>query len=501
MPINVKDDYTIDTRDQIIASGSHAAERTKVEVINTLFGTGTLLPRPAGSEHDHFGVGLTGDGGHIAIFSGHHTENKFGVNSGSIYSYKNDNWTLITTISSSHDIDDDGGTAFGGISNPSYYQYSAAHMSGSRLLVGASQEESRDASDYSGSAYMFISHSTKGWNNRFRIVDSVTGKSGANYGSGVVLGDTFYAVGSNNANTPPNSGGGSEGVVYIYDINELDGNNHSQILSSSLTASVVFGTSLEFNKKDRLLIVPDPYTAASSGVVEIFASSSDVNGYGWKKNQVLSGSSFVHPSHASRFGHSISAFDDYLVVGAPFADPVFYIDGGNVGYSGAGTAWIFKRKDGSYQLEASVSGSEAGAYVGFSVSIVSSSLHGVYSAIGAPQVDEDGRSDGNVLIYHSQSAGWTLHTTLSSSFITDSSSRDGFGENCHLTEDLDLAIFSGDDGDFGYANAYIYKSSSIVNTTVFGADPPMRLSVPGVFNLRAQNLTASYRTFVGNQKK
>lgn len=502
MPINIKDDYTIDIRGQVIASGSHAAERTKRTVVTTLFGTGTLLDKPAGASGvDTVGVGLTGDNGHMVFFSGHLTNNGVGYNSGSVYLYQNDDWNLITTISSSNDIDDDGGTAFGGIDHSSWYQYGAAHMSGSRLLVGASREESRDASDYSGSAYMFVSHSTKGWDNRFRIVDSVTGKSNANYGSGVVLGDTFYAIGSNNADTPPDSGGATEGVVYIYDIEELNGNNHSQILSSSLTSSVVFGRDLEFNKKDRLLIAPDSYTAGYAGVVEIFASSSDINGYGWKKSQVLSGSSFVHPSHEARFGHSVSAFDDYLIVGAPFADPVLVVDGSPTQYAGAGTAWIFKRRAGTYQLEASVSGSEASAQVGFSVSIVSSSLHGVYAAIGAPEVTESGRSNGNVLIYQSQSLGWALSTTLSSSFVTDQSVQHGFGTNCHLTEDLDLGIFANDDGESNVSNAYIYKSSSVINTEVFGADPPMRLSVPGIFNLRSQGLKNPYRTFVGNEKK
>jgi hypothetical protein len=128
----------------------------------------------------------------------------------------------------------------------------------------------------------------------------------------------------------------------------------------------------------------------STGAVYVFERGEG----GWMAHEKLTA---LDGCGDDQFGYSVSIDEDCLVVGAPKDD---------VDYAGinSGSAYIFKRQEASWTLQAKLTALDGAYndYFGHSVSI-----DGDYVIIGAPENDSKGRDSGSAYILKRIGTTWS----------------------------------------------------------------------------------------------
>ena len=286
--------------------------------------------------------------------------------SGSAYIFeKNSNgvWSLIRTMTGNRK---DSYSSFG--RSVSIYK--------NTLVVGEIKDDGRKTD--SGSAYIFEKNYKGVWNQR-RIAAS-DGESGDRFGSSVSIYENTLVVGA----YLDDDKGSNSGSAYIFEKNSNGVFEQSQkITASNGINDDKFGHSVSIYE-DTLVVgaFGDDDKGSNSGSAYIF--EKDSNGV-FEQSQKITASNGINDD---KFGHSVSIYEDTLVVGA-FGDD----DKG----SNSGSAYIFEKDsngDWNQIQKITASGGASNDYFGSSVSVYEDTL-----VVGAYLDDDKGSNSGSAYIF------------------------------------------------------------------------------------------------------
>ena len=456
------------------------------------------------------------------------------------------------------------------------------------LVSDISEVQNPAQSNYSrGVAYIYASRSqgsggdaNDGWV-RTRFYD--TNNSDKNvgntyYGSAFMMTDDWLAVGAKGEHvlidpaSYPDTGAPNFsrqcGGVYIYDIKNVDflstsdgtgsfdGGNYAQYITSSFSnnqSKIHFGKQIAYDRKNEIM------TIGARTFCEVFKSSS---AEGWHLVQTLTQEEYTAYDNGSFFGQTVSACEDFLIVGAPSDRPV----GAGQGQL-EGSATIFKWDGSQYVRNVCLTGSVQAInnryhYFGDAVALASSSF-GYYAAVNEnfffTGSDPDGEGqgaygqkyNGHVLLYKYRDGtnDWMLHDgseghrgakyrLTSSTFLGPAQSyAAAYGSALELWSDGDkgLKLIAGSEDmipqsppagtqyrvelDPSYYTGWalagatptrhdgrgvvtIHEISQSVTyvTEIVGTAPPMKKAARGSFNVRGQTPNNRTDTFLGEQK-
>ena len=230
--------------------------------------------------------------------------------------------------------------------------------------------------------------------------DDRFGVSVALWGRTMVVG----AAGEDSSGTGVNEGGEGDnsasaaGAVYVFERNGILWEQKAYVKASNTSACDQFGKSVAL--WDDTLVVGayledgdgvsdgppdgcDPNTDVNSGAAYVYVRSDGE----WVHEAYLKAS---NSGPGDNFGWSVAAYDDTVVVGAP------YEDGADDMLSDSGAVYVFTRKSSTWQQEAYVKACNADGsdHFGWSVALSEDLL-----AVGAPQEDggfggvDSGRKD------------------------------------------------------------------------------------------------------------
>ena len=145
------------------------------------------------------------------------------------------------------------------------------------------------------------------------------------------------------------------------------------------------------------------------------------------------------------FGHSVSIFGDYLIVGANGDDD-------NDNGDASGSAYIFKRNDTTWTEEAKLLASDGAIFDSFGYSV---SIFGDYVLVGAKGHDEKGNNSGSVYVFKRSGTSWTEKTEL---LASDGTLFDAFGYSVSLSADYAVISAEGENEKGSEAGAvYLFK--------------------------------------------
>ncbi len=219
----------------------------------------------------------------------------------------------------------------------------------------------------------------------------------------------------------------STGSVYVF---QRSGNmwlEEDKLIASDAAPYTFFGLSISINGDYALIGAPGNDDLIGSAY--IFKN----NGTTWTEESKLT------PSDGETydaFGQSVSIYNDYALIGAPYED------------IGNGSAYVFKRTGNSWieedKLTLNTSNSTNDVNFGHSVSI-----YGDYALIGAPLNEY---TIGSAYIFKRDGNKWTEEDKLSPS---DGVTYDWFGYSVSIYGDY--ALIGAHNGGFG--SAYVFKRS------------------------------------------
>lgn len=216
--------------------------------------------------------------------------------------------------------------------------------------------------------------------------DSFGGVNGNLNGRNIAYNGTSLVVG---APYPVSSNNIDTGAVYIYNKTGTTFTQQSKLVPAQTQAfdDGRFGSSVAAS--DNKIIVGAPRTPTNGAVY----SYSLTNGT-WGQPQIINAP--VTPgTNGSWFGHAVAINGNYMVVSAPHLP------------SSGGGVYIYNWTGASWALQQMVPGKSAFQRFGMSLA-----LEGDYLIIGAPADDEVGENSGAAYVYHRSGSIWTEQTKI-----------------------------------------------------------------------------------------
>jgi hypothetical protein len=349
---------------------------------------------------------------------------------------------------------------------------SSVSINGDTALIGAFYDD--DNGHNSGSAYVFKRTGTN-WSQEAKLLPS-DGAENDQFGWSVSLYNDTALIGAICDDT-----GGS---TYVFKRTNGSWSEETKLIPSDATGWEEFGTAISIDGDTALIGASlDDDNGAFSGSAYVFKRT----GTNWSQEAKLLASD---GSEYDEFGMSVSLNGDYALIGAPLND--LY----------CGSAYMFKRANGSWSQEAELLSSDGldGYLFGVSVSIFGTKAligtpggfgHGVYSGSAymfnhtgtnwsqeAKILPSDGAADdyfgvsvspdndtaligadyddmkGSASVFARTSNGWRPQKKL---FASDGAIGDNFGHSVSLDGDTALIGAHGDDSDTG--SAYVFTRS------------------------------------------
>ncbi|MFH1155613.1 MAG: FG-GAP repeat protein [Pseudomonadota bacterium] len=150
------------------------------------------------------------------------------------------------------------------------------------------------------------------------------------------------------------------------------------------------------------------------------------------------------------FGASVSVSGDTAIIGADWDD-----DNGNA----SGSAYVFKRSNGTWVQQAKLTASDADADTNFGYSV---SLSGDTAIVSAWGDDDNGLNSGSVYIFQRSGDTWTQQAKLMAS---DGAAGDSFGVSVSVSGDTAIVgAHYDDDAGTNSGSAYVFKRSGTIWT-------------------------------------
>jgi len=373
--------------------------------------TETKVLASDGRARDYFGlsVSISRD---RALVGSYGDDNSRGLGAGSahIFHFDGTQWVLQTKR-----IPDDG-------ARDDHFGYSVS-LSEENALIGAYTND--DRGEDAGAAYIFHgADQTK--------LHASDGAAADYFGKSVSISGDYALVGA----IRDDDNGEDAGSAYIF---HFDGSNwveQTKLLASDGAGTDGFGWSVSISGNYALVGAPYDDNKGSSYIFHF-------DGSNWAEQSKL-----IASDGAARdlFGHSVSIFGDFALVGA-------YQDDENG--ASAGSAYIFRNNGAQWVEQAKLLASDGQPYDFFGYSV---SLSGDYALVGAV-VDQVNRADaGSAYIFHYNGSNWVEQTKL---LASDGAIFDYFGCSVSISGDRALvgaALDDNDDGDeIDVGSAYIYE--------------------------------------------
>ena len=244
---------------------------------------------------------------------------------------------------------------------------------------------------------------------------------------------------------------GKSGVAYVYQRYADSWLLEAELVSPNLYPNDKFASTIS-TFENYIAIGSQGVAASHEGAVYIFKNT----GTGWVNDIVLTPSSSFKSSH---FGASVMLSGEYLIIGDD-----------DHGRAHEGSAYIYRRQDGIWNLQASLKGGivTKSAKYGTSVAISKN-----YAVIGAksennPLIKKNKKS-GAVYVYKRTGKLWSNQKKLTAS---DSSHGDSFGSSVAISENY--LLIGAENANNSKGTTYLFRNINDVWTEVFKfeADDP-----------------------------
>ena len=375
----------------------------------------TKLVPSDGQIGDSFGYSVASDGNYMVVGSVY--SDSLGLNSGSVYVYENVGgvWTENTKLLAS---DGTEGQEFG---------YSVS-ISGDFILIGAFRDDQNGTN--AGAAYIFHKDSSGEWTDLQKLLPS-DGSAYDEFGTSVSLHGEYAIIGA-----PLDHNNSVEtGSAYIFKWNGSSWAEEAKLLASNgIGTSPKFGISVSIYGDYSIIgAYSDEGLGTHPGAAYIF----HFDGINWIQQSKLNASD-ANLNHL--FGHSVSIYEDYVVVGSSSALT-----------AAGGAALIFHRDGTTWTEEAMVEGSSNSIHSDFGLSV---SIDSDYLVVGAPDDDTNGNHAGCTYIFKRNGTNWIeQHVVLAS----DGTEDDKMGWSVFIEGDQVLSGAFGQYAGGQYCGAvYVY---------------------------------------------
>jgi hypothetical protein len=257
-------------------------------------------------------------------------------------------------------------------------------IQGNVIVVGASNDNASEPTNYKGSAWVFTRDSMTGdWDSGVELAPVTSGLSYGNYGISVAIDNATIVVGA----SFDNQMGISAGAAHVFELSGSSWNHTAELLPPS-GAQQNFGTSVAIDA-DTIVIGAPHWTAAGLGAAFAYNRAD-----GFSSREALPTSD---NSSGDQLGRSIAVSGDLVVVGAPYDDDPTNGDE-------AGSITIIDRSSGDWLVDEKLTASDGGATDHFGNSVA---LDGTTIAIGAPWTDGSFPNHGSFYLFALGGAGWS----------------------------------------------------------------------------------------------
>ena len=303
-------------------------------------------------------------------------------------------------------------------------------IQGNFILIGAYGDDENGS--YSGAAYLFSYNQISGqWTEHTKLLAS-DGAVADQFGYSVSLFGDYAIVGA-----PFDHVISAEtGSAYIFKWNDTVWVEQAKLVASNgVGTSPKFGISTSIYGDYAIIgAYSDEGLGTHPGAAYIFY----FDGEDWIQQAKLNASD---PELNHLFGHSVSLYEDYAVVGSSSALT-----------SAGGSAFIFHRDGIIWTEEAMVQGSSSFTHSDFGLSV---SLDGNYLVIGAPEDDTNGDHSGCAYIFRRDGTNWTEQHRL---LASDGNEDDKMGWSVFIEDDQVVAGAFGQEAGGLYCGAvYVYN--------------------------------------------
>ncbi len=233
--------------------------------------------------------------------------------------------------------------------------------------------------------------------------------------------------------------GESSGSAYVFKRSGTRWIVEAKLLASDGTAGNYFGNAVSISGDYAVVgAVADDDNGNISGSAYVFKRS----GTSWMEEAKLIVSD---GEPGDEFGRSVSISGDYAVIGSILDD-----DNGDA----SGSAYVFKRTDTSWIVEAKLLASDGAASDFFGSAV---SISGDYAVVGAWADDDNGPISGSAYVFKRSGTSWTQEAKL---LASDGAASDRFGNSVSISGNYAVVGASDDDDNgTGSGSAYVFKRS------------------------------------------
>jgi hypothetical protein len=325
------------------------------------------LTAPDGGSGDNFGysVAINGNFAIVGAPFWDSTGVLFNAGKAYIYQYDGSNWNYYSSITAGDPgLDDNFGNAVA--------------LDNNYAIVGARWDS--ENGNRSGAAYIFFFNGST-WDQQAKLI-AADGQVSDRFGYSVSINGNFALVGARF----DDDGGTNAGSAYVFERSGTTWSQQAHLEATDAFDQDNFGTSVAIYGNRILIGSPfdDTIVGSSAGSAYMFLNSGGV----WTQQYKIT------PNDASsndRFGHSISFYNDYTVIGTPRDDAPF------IGPE-AGSAYTFLIYDSSWTQKAKIIADDISSEdeYGFSVAINKGTV-----LVGSPFDDHSSMTDvGSVYFYN-----------------------------------------------------------------------------------------------------
>ncbi|MCP5467665.1 MAG: DUF4215 domain-containing protein [Deltaproteobacteria bacterium] len=304
-------------------------------------------------------------------------------------------------------------------------------ISGNTLVVGADYDDA-EGIDRRGSAYVCEKDlNSQKWIQTQKLVAS-DGNQFDYFGRSVSIYNDYIIIGASNDDK-----GEDSGAAYVFKRNGDEWNETQKLVASDGDQYDYFGHSVSIYN-DYIIIGAsnDDDKGEDSGAAYVFKRNGDE----WNETQKLVASDGDQYDY---FGHSVSIYSDYVVIGARWGDNQEI---------NTGTAYVFKRTGDEWnETQKLVAPDGAGFdYFGHSVSI-----SGNYIVIGAIEDDDQNLDSGAAYVFKRNGDEWNETQKL---VAPDGAEFDYFGHSVSISGNyIVIGARWGDNQEINTGTAYVFK--------------------------------------------
>jgi hypothetical protein len=330
-------------------------------------------------------------------------------------------------------------------------------ISGDYAIVGAHQED-QDVSGsntmYSaGSAYVFYWNGVS-WAQQAKLVASDRAV-GDLFGYSVSISGDYAIVGAimEDEDASGNNNMSQSGSAYIFKRNGTIWTQQAKLVASDRDTSDNFGWSVSISGDYAVIGAcnddADNNSVSSAGSAYIFKRDGTI----WTQQAKLVAS---NRERNALFGYSVSISGDYAIVGA-FQESKDASDSNIL--NGAGSAYIFKRDDTSWNQQAKIVASDRAENDKFGYSV---SISGDYAIVGAHNEQQDVLGNdslyeaGSAYIFKRDDTSWNQQTKIVAS---DRAKYDEFGYSVSISDDHAIVGAHNENEDASGNNTLVHDGA------------------------------------------